>query len=165
MAVWLRLAAPYRAGEIAQAVVPITGAEGWLKYLSKHASRGVAHYQRQGKPVGWTSTGRLWGKGGSWPTGEPVKVDLEGLTFHRFRRMVRGYVVAEARSAALAARPGSDEARRAWQRVARLRRLLRINDRGRSAARGVGEWLPQEAALMLALCAGWSGEVRGVEPA
>jgi hypothetical protein len=62
---WLRLAAPYGAGSIAQAVVPITGAQGWLKYLSKHASRGVAHYQRQGKPAGWESTGRLYGYGES----------------------------------------------------------------------------------------------------
>jgi hypothetical protein len=62
---WLSLAAAYGAGEVGQAVVPITGALGWSKYLSKHASRGVAHYQRQGTPPGWTKTGRLWGKAAS----------------------------------------------------------------------------------------------------
>lgn len=67
VAEWLRLAAPYGAASISQDFVPITGATGWLKYLSKHASRGVAHYQRQGKPAGWESTGRLWGKGESGP--------------------------------------------------------------------------------------------------
>src|SRR4051794_542322 len=61
---WLSIAAAYGPGEVGQTSVPITGALGWSKYLSKHASRGVAHYQRQGTPRGWTKTGRLWGKGG-----------------------------------------------------------------------------------------------------
>ncbi len=67
VAEWLHLAAEYRAGEIGQDHREITGPLGWLEYLSKHASRGVAHYQRQGKPAGWTGTGRLWGKGGTGP--------------------------------------------------------------------------------------------------
>ncbi|MEZ0580467.1 hypothetical protein [Nocardioides sp. MH1] len=159
VATWLRLAAAYGAASISQDARAITGPEGWLKYLSKHASRGVAHYQRQGKPAGWESTGRLWGKGGDWPIGEPLKVTLEGLAFHRWRRLVRSYVIAEARTAALATRPGTDEARRAWRRVSRVRSMLRNNDRGRSAARGVGEWMPGQAGLELALLAGWSGEL------
>lgn len=161
VAVWLRLAAGYGAASIAQAVVPITGAEGWLRYLSKHASRGVAHYQRQGVPAGWSKSGRLWGKGGSWPTEEPVSMTLDDLAFRRMRRLVRAYVIAEARAAALAARPGSTEARKAWGRVSWARRMLRCNDRGLSAVRGLSEWVPGSVLMQMAVLAGWSGEVKG----
>lgn len=160
VAVWLRLAASYRAGAVAQAVVPITGAEGWLKYLSKHASRGVAHYQRQGVPAGWSKSGRLWGHGGAWPTSEPTAMVLDDPSFRRMRRLVRSYVIAEARAAAMAARPGSAEARRAWGRVSWARRMLRCNDRGLSAVRGMSEWVPGPVLVQMALMAGWSGEVK-----
>jgi hypothetical protein len=162
VAVWLRLAAEYSPGRIAQACVPITGPEGWLKYLSKHASRGVAHYQRQGKPAGWEGTGRLWGKSGgdSWPVVEPVAGVLDDQAFRRLRRMVRGYVVAEARAWALQQAPGSRQHREAWGRVAWARRMLRCNDRGLSAVRGMSEWVPGSVLLEMAACAGWDGELR-----
>ncbi len=160
VAVWLRLAAEYRAGEIGQASVPITGPEGWLKYLSKHASRGVNHYQRQGKPSGWQKTGRLWGKGGSWPTEEPVSAVIDDVTMRRVRRMVRGYVVAEARAAVLAARPGTTAHKAAVRRLGWARRMLRCNDRGLSSVRGVSGWVPGSVVLTFALAAGWSGEVK-----
>ena len=163
VAVWLRLAGEYGAAHIGQQVVPITGAEGWLKYLSKHASRGVAHYQRQGMPAGWESSGRLWGHGGSWPTAEPVQAVLDDPAFRRLRRLVRSYVVAEARSAALAARPGSSEAARAWARVSWARRMLRCTDPGLSAVRGFSEWVPGPVLIQLAVLAGWSGELKPVQ--
>ena len=72
---WLRLAAEYGPGEVGQDVVAITGPLGWLRYLSKHAARGVAHYQRKGTPAGWTKTGRLWGHGGAWPVDEGVMAE------------------------------------------------------------------------------------------
>lgn len=157
---WLSLAGEYGAAEVGQAVVAITGPLGWLEYLSKHASRGVAHYQRQGTPAGWSKTGRLWGKGGSWPVVEPVEAVITDLTMRRMRRFVRAYVVADARRAALKARPGSVEARRAWARVAWARRMLRCNDRGLSAVRGMSEWVPGPVLLQFALLAGWSGELK-----
>lgn len=159
VAVWLRMAAEYGPGRIAQASVPITGAEGWLKYLSKHASRGVAHYQRQGKPTGWESTGRLWGHGGSWPLVEPVAGVLDDQAFRRLRRMVRGYVIAEARSWAVQQVPGTKEHRDAWGRVSWARRMLRCNDRGLSAVRGMSEWVPGPLLLAMAAAAGWDGEL------
>ena len=157
---WLRLAASHGAGQIAQMVVPITGPEGWLKYLSKHASRGVRHYQRQGKPAGWESTGRLYGHGGMWPRVEPIHGQMDDPTFRRMRRMVRSYVVAEARSTLLAARPGTPAHASARRRLTWARHMLRCNDRSLSAVRGFSSWVPGPALVSMALAAGWTGEVK-----
>jgi hypothetical protein len=149
VALWQRLAEEYGPGWGAQFVTPITGPVGWLKYLSKHASRGVAHYQRQGKPAGWTKTGRLWGYGGSWPVCPPVEGMLTGQEFHRVRRMVRSWAVADAR------------ARGDWRGVRYLRRMLTCNDRPLSTVRGISEWVPGPMLVEMALCAGWQGEMVG----
>lgn len=130
---WLRLAAPYGAASISQDFVPITGATGWLKYLGKHASRGVAHYHRQGKSAGWESTGRLWGKGGVWPVGEPVHGVMDVPTFRRLRRMIRAYTVAQARADLLASAPGSTAHAAARRRLTWARHMLRCSDPGLSA--------------------------------
>ena len=73
---WLKLARVYNPGPKGQHAEGMTGLSGWLAYLTKHASRGVEHYQRQRDflPAGWQTSGRLWGKGGDWPT-----------LIHRFR--------------------------------------------------------------------------------
>lgn len=160
IATWLRLAAPYGAGSIAQASVPITGAQGWLKYLSKHASRGVARYQRQGKPAGWQSTGRLWGHGGAWPTVPPIHGVVDDPTFRRIRRTVRAYVVAESRAALLAAQPGTKGHNDSRRRLTWARRMLRCNDPGLSAVRGFSGCVPGPVVVSMALAAGWSGEVK-----
>lgn len=159
---WLALtAASYRAALAAQHVTPITGAVGWLQYLSKHASRGVAHYQRQGMPEGWTKTGRLWGYGGNWPVGEPIAGVLTDQQMHRVRRMVRRYAIAQARSAALkydrAGQRGKASA--AWDSVAFLRGMLTCNDRALSTVRGVSDWVPGPVFIQMAVCAGWEGEL------
>lgn len=96
--------------------MPITGAQGWLQYLSKHA-------------------------------------------FRRMRRMVRGYVVAEARAALLAARPDTTAHAAARRRLTWARHMLRGSDPGLSAVRGFSGWVPAPVMLSLALVAGWSGEV------
>lgn len=144
---WLRLASPWGCLPGAQFITPITGPVGWLKYLSKHAARGVAHYQRQGRPAGWSKTGRLWGYGGSWPSTEVVAGVLTFPEYHRVRRMVRGYVIADAR------RRGD------WRSVAYLRRMLKCPERSLSTVRGVSEWVPGPVMLQMALCAGWDGEL------
>ena len=74
---------------------------GWLQYLSKHAARGAAHYQRaQGSiPSGWEGmTGRMWGHLGDFPTHEPLGLELDDCGWFRFRRIVRGWRCAPARS-------------------------------------------------------------------
>jgi hypothetical protein len=98
VAAWREVAGEYGVALDAQFVTPITGPEGWLQYLSKHAARGVRHYQRQGKPPGWQTTGRLWGQSGDWPTVEPVHGELSVAQGWRVRRLVRRYAIAAARS-------------------------------------------------------------------
>lgn len=145
--VWERLAGEYGAQSAGQWVVPITGPVGWLKYLSKHASRGVAHYQRQGRPEGWTKTGRLWGYGGDWPVSPPLQGMLSMGEYHQVRRMVRSWAVADARS------------RGDWKGVRYLRRMLTCHDRQLSTVRGISEWVPGPMMVGMALCAGWQGEL------
>lgn len=144
---WLAVAAEFEPAPVAQHITPITGPVGWLKYLSKHASRGVAHYQRHGKPEGWEKTGRLWGYGGSWPIAEAVGGTLTKGEFHRVRRMVKRWAIADAR------RRGD------FRGVAYLRRMLACNDRALSEVRGVSEWVPGSVLLDMAWCAGWGGEM------
>lgn len=152
---WVELAAPYGARAASQHVAPITGALGWLQYLSKHASRGVAHYQRVGRPDGWERTGRLWGHRGSWPVGEPMRFDVAAPTYHRFRRLARSYRIARARAdlAALQARARHDPdayrsaLRGAKKRVRSARSALACPDPKLSAVRGVSDWMPEHVTL------------------
>jgi len=157
---WLRIAAAYGPLTQGQHVTPITGPVGWLKYLSKHASRGVAHYQRQGKPAGWATTGRLWGYGGEWPLAEALEGRLTTQEMWRVRRMVQRYAIAQARAAAIHYRaidPKKSEA--AWDSVRWLRAMRKCPDRALSSVRGVSEWVPGPVFVSMALCAGWTGEV------
>lgn len=161
---WMGLAQEFGAQPVAQFITPIAGPVGWLKYLSKHASRGVAHYQRQGKPAGWTKTGRLWGYGGSWPCAEPVEGLLTTQQYWRVRRMVRGYAIAQARRSALEyARQGKQKkAAAAWDSVGWLRGMLSCPDRAVSSVRGISEWVPGPVLVQMALAAGWQGEMPGL---
>lgn len=141
---WLQRAGEkYGAGFRAQYWNVIDGPLGWLQYLSKHAARGVAHYQRQGKPPGWETTGRLWGYIGDWPTVEPWTIDAEWAAFWRLRRVVRLWRLSDARSALRAAQT-PQEARQARRRITFARRMLKSNDRSSSRVRGISEWVPLE---------------------
>lgn len=145
VAAWAEVAGAYGVGSKGQDCKRIDGPLGWLKYLSKHAARGVQHYQRQGKPVGWEKTGRLWGHGGDWPTPLPIEATMLTAEFYRFRRLVRSWRVAEARATAL--RWGDPE--HPWRRLTYARRMLRCPDRQASRFRGVSEWIPQASMLRL----------------
>lgn len=134
---WLAVASEYGARAISQDVKEIEGATGWLKYLSKHASRGVRHYQRQGAPEGWSKTGRLWGYSGSWPEVEPMQFVLARSSGHRYRRLVRAWSIADARAS-------GDPKRIAW-----ARRMLSCPDPKLSAVRGVSGWVPESVSLSL----------------
>jgi hypothetical protein len=160
VAAWLRIGEPYGSLSFGQHVTEITGPVGWLKYLSKHASRGVAHYQRQGKPAGWTTTGRLWGYGGEWPIAEAVQGRLTTQEMWRVRRWVQRYAIAQARSEAL--RLGAidpEKSAKVWDSVAWLRSMRKCHDRALSSVRGVSEWVPGPVFIEMALLAGWAGEM------
>lgn len=145
---WLEVCAGTGTSGAAQMVKRIDGPMGWLQYLSKHAARGVQHYQRQGKPAGWETTGRLWGYGGSWPAVEPLEVIVNHQEFYRFRRLVRSWRVADARA-------GLDRAmdhtarKQALRRLVYARGMLRTSDRALSRYRGVSEWIPEHLALAM----------------
>lgn len=121
----------------------IAGAEGWLHYLSKHAARGVRHYQRWAKPAGWETTGRLWGYGGNWPVEAAMKFDLDQPAYWRFRRLVRAWRVADART-----RPLGQNVPRG-RAVGAARRMLACPQRRLSAVRGVSDWVPESVQLEL----------------
>lgn len=136
---WLDLAEEYGAGSKGQHGKVIDGPVGWFQYLSKHAARGVKHYQRSGDnmPTGWQEkTGRVWGYGGDWPLQEPVNVQLDDEGFYAFRRLVRSWRIGNARAS-------GDKAREIH-----ARHMLRHSDPKISALRPVSEWCNQTQALM-----------------
>ena len=133
---WLELAADFGSSLKGMDCKPISGAVGWLKYLSKHASRGVGHYQRNGHPPGWVKTGRLWGYGGLWPVVTPQRFTVpNGAASHRYRRLVRSWRVADAK------RSGD------VRRIRAARRMYSSTDPRVSAVRGMSEWTPEHVVL------------------
>lgn len=165
---WIQAAEAYGAQFGAQYVLPITDAVGWFKYLSKHASRGVSHYQRspENVPEGWKSkTGRVWGKTGEWPTQEPVALQMEPNTYHAFRRIARRWRIAHARTQCvtdtlhLARRrdpslhnlPDDQVAKLtgAYKSITRARGMLRCHSKNLSDCRGVSDWLSDEQQFQI----------------
>lgn len=138
---WLAVADEYGALLGGQHFNVVDGPLGWLQYLSKHAARGAAHYQRQGHPEGWAKTGRLWGHTGEWPTIEPMRFSMSTAAFHRYRRLCRQWRIADARSE-------KDPAVRA-RREQYAKRMLACNDPRLSAVRGVSDWIPEAVTMEL----------------
>ena len=137
---WISVASAYGAEPRAQDYKPITGALGWLKYLAKHADRGVFNYQRASEsiPEGWKgSTGRMWGHTGDWPITQPQKIYIDEAGGYAFRRICQRWRLANARMEPDAAKRRS--------RIRSARRLLQSNDRTASAVRGSAEWMPMHA--------------------
>lgn len=153
---WVSVAGEFGTIAKAQHLAPIDGALGWLEYLSKHAARGVSHYQRNGKPAGWDRTGRLWGHTGSWPLDEPAEANLTRSEFFRFRRLVRSWRVADARKSV---RAGSSSPKR----ITSARSMLKCSDLALSQVRGVSEWIPEAIGLSLLLTA--AGDAAGARDA
>lgn len=138
-----------------QYVASITGPVGWLEYLSKHSSRGVKHYQRQGMPEGWRKTGRLYGFRGDWPCDEPLPLLLTDDQFYRMRRLMGAYALSQARTRALRLGRPQD-----WHAVSRVRRSRRVADRNLSTVRGTTAWVPEDVLLRMAVSVGWEGELK-----
>lgn len=136
---WVAVAGVYGASRRGQFARPIDGAVGWFQYLSKHAARGVKHYQRsvENVPAGWQKkTGRVWGKSGDWPVREAIRINLEDQHgdggWFAFRRLVRSWRKADARAEGSA------------RRIAQARSMLACRDQALSRVRGVSEWVPQD---------------------
>lgn len=140
---WVAVAGAYGAGMRGQHWRVIDGPVGWFQYLSKHAARGVKHYQRNSDniPEGWKSkTGRVWGYVGNWPTAEPRKFGLQDQHgdggWFRLRRMVRSWRIADARA-------GGDR----W-RISSAKGMLREPDLVLSRLRGFSEWMPADTVQL-----------------
>lgn len=123
-----------------QHIKPMHGPAGWLEYLSKHATRGVKHYQRQGAPEGWESTGRLWGHGGDWPRSEAVELEMTHEEFWRYRRLVLAYQRQKVLNSGIVVRHPKA-----------LRRAIgaRYGDPKTGAMAGLSGWVPEAVALAL----------------
>lgn len=137
---WVDVAGIYGAGFKGQHARPIDGPIGWFQYLSKHAARGVKHYQRSSEniPEGWRSkTGRVWGKSGDWPVREAVRINLQDQHgdggYFAWRRLIRSWRIADARAA-------GDRFR-----LAQARSMLTCHDQSMSRVRGISEWVPQSS--------------------
>jgi len=142
---WVMLAGQkYGAGFRGQDSHVLTGAVGWFQYVSKHAARGVKHYQRAAEniPEGWrTKTGRMWGKVGDWPVLEKIRLGLQEQDgdggWFAYRRLVRGWRKADARA--------SGDPRR----IRSARGMLRCHEAPLSRCRGISEWIPQNLTLAM----------------
>lgn len=140
---WCELAEPYGAGHRGQHARVIDGAVGWFRYLSKHAARGVKHYQRthDNIPDAWQSkTGRVWGYSGDWPLAEPRKFGLQDQHgdggWFKLRRLVRAWRISDARAV-------NDR----W-RIRSARTMLQESDQVLSRLRGFSEWMPAEGVQL-----------------
>lgn len=139
---WLALAGQYGAAVRGQDVHEMTGAVGWFQYVSKHAARGVKHYQRSSTnvPDPWRlKTGRMWGKVGGWPVREKIRFSVQDQHgdggWFAYRRLVRSWRVADARASGNVSR------------LHHARRMLSSPDPVLSRVRGVSEWMPQDLTL------------------
>lgn len=115
-----------------------------LMYLAKHAARGVAHYQRQieNMPEDWQyRSGRVWGHDRGLPLREQQEVECDYPTFHRFRRLVRRWRLAEARSI--------KDADRRRAAIVQARGSLKCGRPDISPYRGVSAWIPASVASQL----------------
>jgi hypothetical protein len=136
---WLAIAGGHGAQFQSQHVLPIVDAVGWFQYLSKHAVRGLQHYQRSSEnmPAAWETSGRMWGHVGDWPVGKPLRIELDNPGFYAFRRVVRAWRLAAARAAGDA------------NRVRAARRMLQANEEPLGRVRGVSEWCSESLTLTI----------------
>ena len=165
VAAWVEVAAEFGSRAGGQSVQEITGLVGWLQYQAKHSVRGVKHYQRAAVPESWREgTGRLWGALGAWPVREE-SIEVSTATFHRFRRLMRGWLVGGARvelaaatvalgtltkSASTSSRTRAEKrARAALRRVRFLGGMLKCTHRELSPVRAVGEFCPEDVTRQL----------------
>jgi hypothetical protein len=185
---WLRIAAPFSAKASGQHSHPIYDVLGWNQYVSKHAARGLHHYQRNPAhiPQTWRSqsTGRMWGKLGSWPVVPASKLDVDLASYHRLRRLVRSWRLADARrlvrlpdrslvfGKAVAIQSGTAlKLMPGWRsvgyglmvdarRIRSARGMLRCPNPRLSGARGFSEWMPQQTMLQ---AVGWVSSIEGAQ--
>lgn len=145
---WLQVAKKYVCSPKAQYINDVTDTIGWFKYLSKHASRGHLHYQRclSSIPKGWLKTGRVWGYVGDWKTDSEIRLEMSNQAYFRFRRIVRAWRIADARSNPVKTPIGEIPD---VKRIKSAKTMLKCSDYGKSSLRGVSEWISMDVALLI----------------
>lgn len=146
---WVDSAKEFNATIQGQNVKEITSALGWLEYLSKHAARGIWHYQRNGKPESWDKTGRMWGKSGDWPT-RVTEAEISMSDYHRLRRMCRSWRISDSRKVEMRPVIGWEELKFPWvdsKRIRSARTCLQHRDRALCTVLGVSEWIPEKVGM------------------
>ena len=149
---WEDIAGHYGAARWGQHVRVMEDGAGWFEYLSKHAARGVNHYQRSAAsiPKSWLKgggkTGRLWGRGGAWSTLHAAAAYIDESDWYALRRLARSREISRRRR--LLRSSCRDDIRRARARSLRsARSMLRCRHRSICAVRGVTSWLPADAVM------------------
>lgn len=146
---WLKITRHLKTLPRGQHVAMMDADAGWFQYVSKHASRGHAHYQREkgNIPKTWHKTGKLWGKSGEWPiVKETFMVDRK--TFWRLRRKIKNWLRVTAQAELVRAQGMRNGKRRdssiktAKRRISYLNQSLKRNERKISEVRGINEWIP-----------------------
>lgn len=145
---WLDLTSHLRSAAHGQHVDSLRSTLAWKRYLAKHGSRSVQHYQRGAIPPGWTKTGRLWGKLGEWSTSD-TQLWISKRAFWAIRRLIQRQLAAEARSDLRRADIGSQEARDALRRLKFILGRRKCNTRSLSEVRGFTDWIDPASLLRI----------------
>ncbi len=149
---WLKLTAHLGARSDGQQARQCDQRVELLAYMAKHSARTADHYQRQAHalPKGWQSVGRLWGKGGDWPTRTDTFETNERAWFV-LRRLVRSWRVAEARKRLARVAPSDDAGRVAARRAyVHARSCLRCTDgKAHSRVKPLGLWVPERVSRQI----------------
>lgn len=134
---WLAVSYSHGSGRRGQDAKPIHAFTGWSQYVSKHASRGMDHYQRstESQPPGWESPGRVWGHFGLWPMVEPIKVDLTSAAFYQLRRILQKIRLKDAE------RHGDKK------RIKQAKKLLKSHSLNHGRVMGMADWMDRDLAL------------------
>lgn len=156
---WLPYGAPFGAGPRGQLAKRLNGPVGWFQYISKHAARGVRHYQRSAEniPQGWKKTGRMWGKAGDWPLRDPVRFETDNPAYHILRRWCRSWRIADARFAYADMLRSITEGRQVPAsllrstklRIPSARHMLRCPNPTLSRVHGISEWISEALLLRM----------------
>lgn len=143
---WLSVTEEYKTEPQAQHVrIEKNVSSAWFKYMSKHASRGVYHYQREAEliPDGWKSTGRMWGVlGKDWPVFSESH-ELPDWAYYPLRRQVRALRRSQALSDLAEGRryENQEQISQALSTLSYLSSLKAITDPARSATLPISEWI------------------------
>lgn len=133
---WLEVTRDYGSEDWAQDAKGVPRLSGWLQYLTKHGSRSVGNAQRlRGEmPEEWQTAGRLWGKGGEWPTRSQAVI-VDDRVFYAYRRLVRGYERSQAATRLATARQWRNAGQEAGaiRSLAYSRQILKYPKAPRSA--------------------------------